>query len=1004
MLAIFSMKVFFHRYNSGVVFAFFLLLGGLLWMPPGHAAATKAADNEQALQSRLATLEQQGKLSQQTLEEAQLAHYHRQSEVDKLRLEIDNLEAELNNADSLTAALEEEYRLLRRRPVMGEAQQALDNLWRNLQQQQQEMAQNQTTLEARRERLREAEEAAQGAQQWLEQVKNRLQSRNQQQQEEQSESLQQAYQDQVEALQTQLAKLAPQDITRRRELQWRLQELEARAQLAQDEFKLEGFAERFAEARLDYRQLQLEQQPTLESVDLLGVRLSTLLLQLDALSARLRARLEWLGEQRALLRIKLDGTHLAEESRQVYRGELDNLLTLLKLYQEPQQNTQELREQTDTLLLETRAWQERLQQAQLYSRRGHVPRTWEAWGQFFQDALRFVPSLLNQQYQALQQRLRADLSLLWESLLLLALAALLFLSSILKLRKLLFFRLARLAAHQGGGFSALSLYIGLRLLYLNFPLLALLGLIALLNWLEPLTWLLPMLFYFLLLVLALKLPLNLAWLLLAAPERRTPFDNQPLYRGLVWLFSLSFLFVALTWLVHLLAPLRDDALQRAFLLQLTELSDSLFMLFLALLVYPALQFWHMALERLHQHLGGYWFWIIKLLTLLLPLSLLVVGLLGLIGYLNLAWQMAGYLSLIFIVMSLWLLLERLLNDAVNSLKNYLMIHSRNSLLWTQDVIPVLHRLLRLGLLMLAVLLILYWKSSDIGLLEQVLRYPLFHFAGAQFQVGTLLLNIAVLMLVLWLGSWSRRLTYRWIYASISDLGIRHSLAVFTQYSVVLIGGLIALRMSGLDLTAITVFAGAVGVGLGFGLRNLASDYLSGLFLLIERPLRTGDWVNISGAEQSGEVTKIGMRALTVLTWDNEEVIIPNSTMMNAPFINWTHSDNILRTVIWVEISYKDDETQAQQILEDIIRQHEMIIKEMEHMALAWRFTERGVLFRVHYHTDLLHYDRLSVRSQIILTIRRRFREADITIPHSQQDLYLKEWPRGEMETAVLPPA
>lgn len=238
--------------------------------------------------------------------------------------------------------------------------------------------------------------------------------------------------------------------------------------------------------------------------------------------------------------------------------------------------------------------------------------------------------------------------------------------------------------------------------------------------------------------------------------------------------------------------------------------------------------------------------------------------------------------------------------------------------------------------------------------------------------------------------WIRQFTYRWLYAGVLDLGIRNSLSVFTQYAFVLIGLLIALNVLGVNLTSLAIFAGALGVGIGFGLQNIANNFISGLILLAERPIRTSDWVTIGANE--GEVKRIGIRAVTVTTWDNQDVVIPNAEIITTPFINWTLSDDIVRTVIFMGISYNNDPHQAMQVIRDAVQAYPAVLKEPPCRVWLREFGNSSVDFRIHYHINVRLHSRLEVKSEVMLRIWDALKEAGISIPFPQQDVYIKELP------------
>ena len=282
------------------------------------------------------------------------------------------------------------------------------------------------------------------------------------------------------------------------------------------------------------------------------------------------------------------------------------------------------------------------------------------------------------------------------------------------------------------------------------------------------------------------------------------------------------------------------------------------------------------------------------------------------------------------------------------------------------------------------------NSKDFRSLWAFLEQSLFTVGSADITLWRIVLTTIILLVVIWLGQWSRAVTYRWLFSRIGDLGVRHSLSVFTQYTVVLIGLLALLRIIGINLTTLAVFAGAMGVGLGLGLKDLANNFISGLFLLIERPLRSGDIVKIGAHE--GEVSSIGMRSLTLRTFDNQMVIIPNSAVTNDAFTNWTHQDRILRTMLVIGISYDSDPHTAKAIIERAVREHEAVLEEPASSVLLWEFADSSINFRVYYFVDIGQHSGLKTRDQILFTIWDRFKDAGIHIPYPQRDLYIKAWP------------
>jgi len=271
------------------------------------------------------------------------------------------------------------------------------------------------------------------------------------------------------------------------------------------------------------------------------------------------------------------------------------------------------------------------------------------------------------------------------------------------------------------------------------------------------------------------------------------------------------------------------------------------------------------------------------------------------------------------------------------------------------------------------------------------------FARSLFSIGTTEVDLAHLLLFLAValgsfpvGGWIRRLSFNWLYAGIGDRGVRNSLAVFSQYVTVLIGLLLAINLLGIDLTSLAVFAGALGVGIGFGLQNIANNFISGLILLVERPIRVGDWVTIGNYE--GEISAIGIRSATVTTWDNQDVVIPNAELISNAFINWTLSNPLVRTVLNVGISYAGDPHTAQQVIEEAVSMQPEVLLDPPPRVQLINFGDSSVDFRVLYYIDVNQFGRMAIKSKVMFAIWDGLKEANIEIPFPQRDIHIRELP------------
>ncbi len=534
-----------------------------------------------------------------------------------------------------------------------------------------------------------------------------------------------------------------------------------------------------------------------------------------------------------------------------------------------------------------------------------------------------------------------------------------------------------------------SLFVLLSLILINLRWVAAIGIIALcLLLLSPMNTTVNLILTLLLTVFVAKVFVNLFWILLSTKHLLQTTHRSKFYRQLRIITIIISSLAGFTLLGHNVLPIGPET---------SIWIDSLFMLSLSLTFLPAMRLRTAILQLFTSKLKRHWLFVIHLISFVFPLAILAVVLLSLIGYINLGWSVAKHLSLSLIILTIWLIARGWLQDTVVVLKNTALKSGRYGLLWTQDIIPMAHNLLALTLFAFAILLLFlingwYDNIAVKANLNDFFNFSLFSLANKSISLKNLLLLIFGLWGIFWFGSWCRQITYRWIYSNISDLGIRHSLSVFTQYFVVLIGLLVTLRLIGLDLTTLAVFAGALGVGIGIGLQNIANNFLSGILLLLERPLRAGDYVNIGGIHE-GEVTQIGIRSLTLKTWDYTEVIVPNSEIISSAFTNWTHSNQIMRTVLYINVRYESDPRLVEKTIYKVLNEFHEILhdpkRNIEKMVLLSELTEFSMKFRISYHINVYKSGLLSVRSAVLLMILERLQSENIKLAYPQQELHFK---------------
>jgi len=219
-----------------------------------------------------------------------------------------------------------------------------------------------------------------------------------------------------------------------------------------------------------------------------------------------------------------------------------------------------------------------------------------------------------------------------------------------------------------------------------------------------------------------------------------------------------------------------------------------------------------------------------------------------------------------------------------------------------------------------------------------------------------------------------------------DIGVKESLKRLTHYGLFTVGFLIAVSMAGLDLQKFTIVAGALGVGIGFGMQNIVNNFVSGLILLFERPVKIGDTVTIG--EEWGVISRIGLRSTIVETFDRSEIIVPNADLISQKVTNWTYSSKMVRVNLPVGVAYGSSLEMVLGILNKAAKEHPDVLKHPAPNTIFESFGNSSIDFMLRFWVHTID-DRLKVRSDVAVIVDRMFREEGITIPFPQQDLHLR---------------
>jgi len=274
----------------------------------------------------------------------------------------------------------------------------------------------------------------------------------------------------------------------------------------------------------------------------------------------------------------------------------------------------------------------------------------------------------------------------------------------------------------------------------------------------------------------------------------------------------------------------------------------------------------------------------------------------------------------------------------------------------------------------------------------------FDVGGYRISLLALIAAVAVLVAAFYVGRWiRRRMLERMLPRMTSDAGLRNSIASLAYYVVLVIGVLLAVSVAGFDLTNLAIIAGALSVGIGFGLQNIVNNFVSGLILLFERPIRVGDVIDYQG--QWAEVQEIRVRSTVIRTYDRSELIVPNSELVSTTVTNWTHSNKMARIVLEVGVAYGSDTERVRELLLQAAAEHPQVYTDPAPSVLFRNFGDSALEFQLRFFTHLDYY--LAAPSDLRFRIDRMFRDEDITIPFPQRDIHLY---REETEDAPQAPS
>lgn len=282
-----------------------------------------------------------------------------------------------------------------------------------------------------------------------------------------------------------------------------------------------------------------------------------------------------------------------------------------------------------------------------------------------------------------------------------------------------------------------------------------------------------------------------------------------------------------------------------------------------------------------------------------------------------------------------------------------------------------------------------------GLLEPIVNY-LDNFAlevgSFKISIYQVLKSLLALILLLWVGSIMTKSSELYIR---KIKGIRSSnkelLIKFLQIAIYFLIFLTALEILGINLTTLAVFSGAVGVGLGFGLQKVSSNFISGLILLFEKSVEIGDLVQLDSGVY-GYIRQMGARHSIIETFDGKEVLVPNEDLITQQVTNWTHSNRKGRTEVKIGVSYNSDLKLVQRLILESAKAHPKCSKDPAPSCFLTEFSDSSVNFLLYFWVNDVTDGRLEPQSDIMFSIWDKFKQHGIEIPYPQRDVHIKTLP------------
>lgn len=270
------------------------------------------------------------------------------------------------------------------------------------------------------------------------------------------------------------------------------------------------------------------------------------------------------------------------------------------------------------------------------------------------------------------------------------------------------------------------------------------------------------------------------------------------------------------------------------------------------------------------------------------------------------------------------------------------------------------------------------------------------FGDSRISLLSIAKILAAVLVVMMLALWLARQVERWVMASQHiSAGMRIGISKFVKVLFLSLGVVIALQALGINLSALTVFGGALGVGIGFGLQRITSNFISGFILVSDRSIQPRDVITVTdqtGEERFGWVQELRARYIVVRDRDGVATLIPNENLIVNPVVNWSYGHKSVRLKVPVQISYSDDPEEAMELMVKSADASKRVLKDPAPVCRLLSFGDNGIDLELRVWIEDPEEGINNIRSELNLAIWRAFKEHGITIPFPQRDVYIHEFP------------